>query len=152
MEPLQLAQLIAHEALETKATELAILDLKGLVSYTDYFILATANSARQSHAMADRVYLRLKKELGKIPISREGQDGGQWVLLDYGDVVFHVFLPEPRRYYALDTLWSDAPRVAIPGQKEKGRKSRGQTSRLKVVKRKPAARSKTKKKPGKKRS
>ncbi len=153
MESLELAHLIAQEALDTKAQDLKILDLSRLVSYTDYFVLATAASNRQAQAMADRVYLKIKKEQGKLPVSLEGQAEGQWVLMDYGDVVFHVFLPEPRRYYSLDALWADAPSLTVPGLKPKGRKSRGLTARQKAgrKKKKPATAKNKKRKTGKKR-
>jgi ribosome-associated protein len=131
MEPIEIAQLISSEAMNTKARELKILDLRGLVSFTDFFVLATAASARQAQAMSDRVYLKMKKDLGKIPLSLEGQGSGQWVLMDYGDVIFHIFMPEQRRYYGLDDLWGDAPGIPIPGVKSKGRRGRGQAARKK---------------------
>jgi len=113
MESLELARIIAREALDTKAKALKILDLKKLVSFTDYFIVATGTSNRHVQAIADRVSLKLKKELQKLPLTYEGYANGQWVLLDYGDVVLHVFLPEQREYYGLDKLWSDAPQVKL---------------------------------------
>jgi len=150
MEALELARLIAQEALDTKAQDLKILDLKNLVSYTDYFVLATATSNRQAQAMSDRVYQRIKKDLKKLPISLEGEGAGQWVLMDYGDVVFHIFLPERREYYGLDQMWADAPEIEIPGVKPKARAARGQAARKKAkpaVKKKPAKKTKAKKRP-----
>jgi len=152
MEALELARLIAQEALDTKAQDLRILDLQNLVSYTDYFVLATASSNRQAQAMADRVYLRIKKELKKLPISLEGQGPGQWVLIDYGDVVFHIFLPEHRQYYGLDEMWADAPEIEIPGVKPKARAARGQGARKKTKTKAPAKKKPAKKAKAKKRS
>ena len=117
MEPIDLARKIAAEALDTKARDLKLLDLRGLVSYTDYFILGTGTSDRHVRSIADRVHLKVKKELGRLPLSYEGQESGNWVLLDYGDVVLHLFLPEHRRYYGLDEFWAQAPALSLDGQK-----------------------------------
>ncbi len=136
MDTLELAKKIAHEAHETKAKDLKVLDLQGLVSFTDYFVLATATSTRHSQAMADRVYLKIKKDLGRLPISYEGHASGQWVLLDYGDVVLHVFLPDQRELYGLDEFWVDAPEIPLF---PKGKKTRGR-----VPSKKRAAKPKTK--------
>lgn len=116
METLALAKEIAQEALDTKAQDLKLLDLRDLVSYTDYFILATGTSDRHVKSIADRVHLKVKKKLGRLPISYEGLQSGQWVLLDYGDVVLHVFLEEQRKYYGLDAMWADAPVISLDGQ------------------------------------
>ncbi len=112
MDSRQLANIIAAEALETKAKDLKILDLRNLVSYTDYFILATGTSDRHLQAIADRVNLKLKHSHHRLPLSLEGYRAGQWVLLDYGGAVLHVFLPEHRVFYGLDELWADAPLVS----------------------------------------
>ncbi|MCE9625441.1 MAG: ribosome silencing factor [Deltaproteobacteria bacterium] len=117
MDTLVLAKEIAQEALDTKAQDLKILDLRELVSYTDYFILCTGTSDRQVKAIADRVHMKLKKKDGRLPISYEGLQSGQWVLLDYGDVVLHVFLEGQRQYYGLDQMWSDAAEISIAGVK-----------------------------------
>jgi len=116
----QFARTIAQEALDTKAKNLKLLDVQGLLSYADYVILMTATSARHSQAIADKIYLKIKKDLGKFPISMEGHASGHWVLLDYGDVIAHVFLDDQRDFYGLDHLWSDAPQVLMPGQKKSG--------------------------------
>src|ERR671918_1022075 len=97
METIELARKIASEALDTKVRDLKLLDLRGLVSYTDYFILGTGTSDRHVRSAADRVHFKVKKELGRLPLSYEGQDSGNWVLLDYGDVVLHLFLEDQRR-------------------------------------------------------
>ncbi len=117
METIELARKIATEALDTKVRDLKLLDLRGLVSYTDYFILGTGTSDRHVRSVADRVHFKVKKELGRLPLSYEGQDSGNWVLLDYGDVVLHLFLEDQRRYYGLDEFWSHAPSLAMDGTK-----------------------------------
>ena len=114
MESLNLAQQIAEEVQDTKGKEIEILDLKKLVSFTDYFILVSGTSDRHVQAIADRVNLRLKKDLGRLPMNFEGYASAQWVLLDYGDVVLHVFRPEQREYYGLDDFWVQAPRIRLP--------------------------------------
>ncbi len=134
MQPEQLALILAEEALETKAQDLKILDLSGRVSYTDYFILATATSNRQAQAIADRIYLRAKKELGKLPISMEGQPEGEWTLIDYGDVVVHVFLNEARNYYGLDEMWADAPELLPSGKRIVKKKSKPAIKKKSVAK------------------
>lgn len=149
MEPEKLALTLAEEALETKAQDLKILDLSGRVSYTDYFIIATATSSRQAQAIADRIYLRAKKELGKLPISMEGQPEGEWTLIDYGDVVVHVFLNEARAYYGLDEMWADAPELLLSGkrvERKKGKVAAKKKSPAKKTTKKPATKKTTKKK------
>ena len=94
--------------LDKKAEKLVVLNLTGLTAMSDYFVLATATSGRQSQALADAVEAALKAE-GRRPLSVEGYQGGTWILLDYGDVVFHVFHDEARRFYGLERLWGDAP-------------------------------------------
>lgn len=97
-------------ALEKKATDVVVLDLRGLSSATDYFVLATGASDTQIKAVADHVIDELKKE-GSRPNHVEGLGGGQWTLLDYVDFVVHIFHPTSRGYYQLELLWGDAPRV-----------------------------------------
>ncbi len=137
MDSVELTKLVAQEALDTKARDLKIMDLRGLVSYTDFFVLATATSTRQSQAIADRVYLKVKNQLYKLPISLEGHASGQWVLLDYGDVVMHIFLEDQRAYYGLDQMWADAPELLLPGQKRRARRGRASPPRKIAAKQKP---------------
>jgi ribosome-associated protein len=94
-------------ALEKKAARLLVLNLSEISSFADYFVICSAGSDRQSQAIADAVEERMKS-LHRAPVSIEGRNSGRWVLLDYGDVVFHVFLDEARRFYALERLWGDA--------------------------------------------
>jgi ribosome-associated protein len=94
--------------LDKKAEKLVVLNLAGLTAMSDYFVLATATSDRQSQALADAVEAALKTE-GRRPLSVEGYQSGTWILLDYGDVVFHIFHDVARRFYGLERLWGDAP-------------------------------------------
>ncbi len=93
--------------LDKKAEKLVVLNLQGLTALADYFVLATASSERQAQALADAVEAALKAE-GRRPLSIEGYSA-PWILLDYGDVVFHIFHDEARRFYGLERLWGDAP-------------------------------------------
>jgi ribosome-associated protein len=94
-------------ALDKKAGDLLVLNLSGLTSIADYFVICSASSERQALAIADAIEERLAAR-GRRPISREGRPSARWILLDYGDVLFHVFQQEARRFYALERLWGDA--------------------------------------------
>ena len=94
--------------LDKKAEKLVVLNLQGLTTISDYFVLATAGSDRQAQALSDAVEVALKVA-GRRPLSIEGYSSAAWILLDYGDVVFHVFHDEARRFYGLERLWGDAP-------------------------------------------
>ncbi len=94
--------------LDRKAEKLVVLNLQGLTSMSDYFVLASATNERQAQALADAVEEALREE-GRRPLAVEGYQGASWILLDYGDVVFHVFHDEARRFYGLERLWGDAP-------------------------------------------
>jgi ribosome-associated protein len=98
----------AELALDRKAEEVLALDLRGISSATDFFLLATGNSDIQVKAIADRIIDELKKE-GVRPNHVEGLQGGRWVLIDYIDWVVHVFHPAAREFYQLEHLWGDAP-------------------------------------------
>jgi ribosome-associated protein len=93
--------------LDRKADKLVVLNLKDVTTMSDYFVLATASSDRQAQALADAVEQALKAE-GRRPLSVEGYPRASWILLDYGDIVFHVFHEEARRFYGLERLWGDA--------------------------------------------
>jgi ribosome-associated protein len=104
----------AHAALEKKAMDLAVLDLQGLSSIADFFLVCSARSAPQADTIAEAVRGALRAE-GVRPRHNEGSAQGGWLLLDYGDVVVHVFLEETRGFYALERLWGDAPLVSVEG-------------------------------------
>jgi ribosome-associated protein len=96
-----------------KALELRVLDLRPLTSFADFFVLCNGSNQRQIQAICDEI-LRVMKLRGERPISLEGYDNAEWVLMDFGDILVHIFSEKARVYYDLDRLWRDAPRVEIP--------------------------------------
>ena len=110
----ELATTIGTLALDKKALDVTVLDVRGLSSYADYFVVMTAESDPQVTAIADHIEVKLK-ENGQRPVSIEGRSTGQWVLIDYGDVVAHVFYQDMRSFYDLEGLWADAPRFSVKG-------------------------------------
>ena len=107
-----LAQACAAIALDKKADDVVILRVAELTSYADFFVIAAAPSERQVQAIARTVADELKQR-GRVSMSTDGMDQGNWVIVDYGSVVLHVFLQSARRYYDLDGFWVDAPRVEV---------------------------------------
>ena len=101
-------------ALDKKAADLTILDVHENVSYTDYILICSATSDRQVGAVADAIAGGMKAE-GVKPLGIEGQKSGRWCLMDFGDVVVHIFHHPVRSYYDIDGLWPEAPEVKIPG-------------------------------------
>ncbi|MFO7709500.1 MAG: ribosome silencing factor [Desulfobacterales bacterium] len=99
-----------------KAVNVAVLDVRGLTSIADAFIICTGRSNRQVTAIAEHVERELRKQKIK-PLSVEGAKEGQWVLLDYGSVIMHVFFDSVREFYDLEGLWTDARRLKLPGPK-----------------------------------
>ena len=95
---------------DRKAVDLRVLHLEKVSDFTDYFLICSGTSERQVQAIADAVLERLRAEKTR-PLHMEGYNRGQWVLLDYGDFVVHIFQEEPRKFYALERLWGDAPDV-----------------------------------------
>jgi ribosome-associated protein len=96
-----------------KATGITVLDLTGVTSFTDYFVICSGASTRQNQAIADEIRLRLK-EHGESATSVEGYDQGEWILSDYGDFLVHVFTAKAREYYSLERLWREAKVVPVP--------------------------------------
>lgn len=113
LEPEALADLVAGYALDKKAADVTILDLRGVAGYTDFFVIASGGSDRQTKAIHDGVGEGLKKEHGLLPRRVEGVQEGRWILMDYLDVVLHAFTPETREHYRLEQLWGDVPRRAV---------------------------------------
>lgn len=111
--PLQHARRIAHLAEEKLARDVVILDMRPVVSYTDYFVICTGANPRQTKAVFDQVYETLKREDRLIPRHVSGEREATWILADYLDVVLHVFTPEARSYYRLEQLWGDVPSVEL---------------------------------------
>jgi ribosome-associated protein len=105
---------IAKAGLDKKAEDVTVLDVRGLTSYADYFVVMTADSDRQASAIADHVEETMKKA-GVSKVSVEGYETGRWILVDYGDVVAHVMNRESRGFYDLEGLWADAPRFQVEG-------------------------------------
>lgn len=106
------AQKCAALALDKKAFNVRILDVRKISSLTDFIVLASGSSDRQVKAAAESVHLGLKKDYDTMPIGIEGLNEGRWVLIDYGDVMVHVFHEPVRLFYDLDGLWCDAVEVA----------------------------------------
>jgi len=99
-------------AIEKKALNPVLLELKEITSFTDYFLLLSGKSDRQVQAIAKAIEEALKKK-GVRPLGQEGTLGGKWVLMDYEDVVVHIFLEPVRKFYDLEGLWVDAPRIDL---------------------------------------
>ena len=102
----------ARAALEKKAEEVRLLDLRGVSGYTDFLVICSGQNDRQLEAIAESVDKELSAQ-GRRVIGSEGQRGGRWVLLDFGDVVVHVFHRDERAHYDLEGLWADAPRIEV---------------------------------------
>lgn len=100
-----------HAALEKKATDVIALDIAPLVSTTDYFVIASGSNDRQVAAIADEIEKEMLDKLGAKPLGIEGRAEGRWVLLDYVDVIVHVFMPEVRDEYRLERLWGEAKKI-----------------------------------------
>jgi ribosome-associated protein len=108
-----LAHKIGQLLVDKKATDVLVLDVRGMSSYADYIVLASTESDRQVSAMAENVHTQVKHEDGLSPAGTEGRETGQWVLLDYHEVVAHLFLQDVRAFYDLEGLWADAPREKL---------------------------------------
>ena len=111
--PEDLATWIAGYASDVKAIDLVELDLRDVLGYTDAFVICSGNTDRQTKAIHDRIHEGLKKEHGILPRRVEGLAEGRWILMDYLDVVVHVFTPDAREFYRLEQLWGEAPRREI---------------------------------------
>ena len=101
----------AGEADRFKALDLVVFDVTGVSSFTDYFIICSGKSSRQVQGIADNLETALRGH-GFKPLGIEGQNEGQWILMDYGDVIVHIFYEPVRSFYDLESLWADAERVA----------------------------------------
>ena len=110
LSPEDRARIAAEAAAEKSATDIVILSVGEVLAIVDSFVIASAPNTRQVATIADEVEARIKAADGGGPIRMEGTDDNRWILMDYGDVVVHVFLQEVREYYELERLWSDVPR------------------------------------------
>ena len=97
---------------DKKGENTVILNVKGLSPITDYLVVTSGNVPTHTQAIADEILKNLK-DLGEIPLNVEGLSEGRWIVLDYGDVIVNLFIPELREYYNLEWLWADAPRVNL---------------------------------------
>jgi ribosome-associated protein len=110
LSPERLATTIAAHAADRKAVDIVALDLRQVAGYTDFFVICSGNTDRQTKAIHDAIHLGLKKNQGLLPRRVEGVSEARWILMDYLDVVVHVFTPETRDFYRLESLWGDVPR------------------------------------------
>ena len=112
LEPTRLADEIAELASDKKAIDIVVLDLRGVVGYSDFFVIASGGTERQTKAIHDGIHQGMKAD-GLLPRRVEGLGEARWILMDYLDVIVHVFTPDARDYYRLEQLWGEAPRHAV---------------------------------------
>src|SRR4051794_2604494 len=113
MSPEELTQAIANYASDKKAIDIVALDLRGIAGYTDFFLICSGGSDRQTKAIHDGIHLGMKKEHDTLPRRVEGVSEAKWILMDYLDCVVHVFTPDTRDYYRLEQLWGDGPPLEL---------------------------------------
>ena len=113
MTPEAIAAAAARYASARKALEIVQLDLREIIGYTDYFVICSGRTDRQTKAIHDAIHQGMKSEHGLLPQRVEGLGEARWILMDYLDVVVHVFTPETRAYYRLEQLWGEAPAQAV---------------------------------------
>lgn len=109
----RLTRVIAELMDDKKGVDVVALDVRGLANFTDFFVVCTGRTDRQVKAIHDSVREGMKAEFDMIPIRTEGESERRWILLDYGDCIAHVMLPETREFYRLEQLWGDAPRLEL---------------------------------------
>lgn len=112
----ELASLCANAALDKKAEDIVALDLRGISTFTDFFVICSGTSDPHLKAIASEIESKLRLEHQRRAVAIDGSPASQWVIADYGDVVVHIFHQTKREYYSLEDLWSDAPRLAIETQ------------------------------------
>ena len=113
MTPEELVEAIAGYAGDVKAIDIVALDVRGVLDYADFFVVASGNTDRQTKAIHDRIHEGMKKDHGLLPRRVEGTQEAKWILMDYLDVVVHIFTPETRDFYALEKLWGEVPAKAL---------------------------------------
>lgn len=113
MTPLDLVSAVSGYASDKKAMDIVEVDLREVLGYTDYFVVCAGNTDRQTKAISDGIIEGMKKDHGITPRRVEGLPEARWILLDYLDVVVHVFTPEAREFYRLEQLWGEAPRRPV---------------------------------------
>ena len=107
--PDALAERIAEIASDRKAIDIRVIDLRGIVGYTDLLVVCSGNTERQTKAISEAIHQRLKDDHGLLPRRVEGDREARWILMDYLDCVVHVFTPDARSFYRLEQLWGEAP-------------------------------------------
>lgn len=100
-------------ALDKKGFDLKLFDVREMSSLTDFLLIVSGRSDRQVQAIAENVRIELKNKHEELPLAVEGMDKGRWILLDYGDLMVHVFQPDVREFYDLEGLWSEAPEIVV---------------------------------------
>ena len=111
------AQVIIQTSLQKKPGNPIGLQVEGMCSFADYFLILSGNSTRQTQALADHLRTTLGKK-GLRPLGVEGEEAGQWILMDYDEVIVHIFLDSVREFYDVEGLWIDAPRVDLPADQD----------------------------------
>jgi ribosome-associated protein len=99
-----------------KATDIKVLDLTGVTTFADYFVICNGSNARQIQAISDEIGMQIKRQAHELPKSVEGYNQAEWVLADYGDLLIHIFSPKAREYYDLERLWRSAKNVPVPAE------------------------------------
>lgn len=107
-------KLALHCASEKKAFEMVALDLREIASFAEFFVICSGANQRQAQAISDEIQEQLKKELSRRPVRIEGYRTAEWILMDYGDFIVHIFEKEARGFYDLQRLWRDAKQVQLP--------------------------------------
>ena len=113
LSPEELATRIGEIASDKLAHDIRVFDLRGIVSYTDYFVICSGGTERQTKAIHDAIHQELKDVHGRLPRRVEGLTESRWILMDYLDAVIHIFTPDARSYYRLEQLWGDAPSTTV---------------------------------------
>ena len=109
----QLVDAIAAAAADKLAQDVVVLDLHDVIGYTDFFVIASGNTERQTKAIHDSIHQGMKHDASLLPRRVEGLNEARWILMDYLDVIVHVFTPDARDYYRLEQLWGEAPKRVI---------------------------------------
>ena len=109
-------KLAIHSAAEKKAVNMTALDLREIASFTEFFVITSGTNQRQVQAISDEIEEQLKKQLSTRPVRIEGYNTAEWILMDYGDFVFHIFEQKAREFYDLERLWRDARKVELPAE------------------------------------
>jgi ribosome-associated protein len=121
--------LMVEAALRKKAVDLTLLEMKGVTSFTDYFLICSGHSDRQVQAIAEGIQ-EVLEAIGSRPLGLEGAVEGKWILMDYEDVVVHIFLEPVRQFYDLEGLWMDAPRINLDKEVNLSERNLGSEKRI----------------------